>query len=574
MSAGTQLSHSYPVRRLFVLGLFLIGMGLLALRAVELQVFEHDFLQRKGDARQTRVIEIPAHRGVIMDRHGEPLAVSTPVDSIWVNPRKLEITAETDVAGLNDLLGMKAGRLQQIDEKYPEKSFVYLQRHLSPDLAAQVMDLDIDGVGLQREYRRYYPMGEIFGHVLGFTNIDDKGQEGIELAYEDWLKGIAGSKRVKREGRGRVIDVIELVKQEKPGRDLRLSLDARIQYLAYRELKAAVKANKAESGSVVVLRPSTGEVLAMVNQPYFNPNNRGDRKGEKYRNRAVKDVFEPGSTAKPFTIAAALESGLFTRDSIINTNPGTFRVSGFPIKDTRNHGKIDLGTIISQSSNVGASKLAMELPRETLWQTFNDVGFGASTGSSFPGEVKGVLRDFSQWYPLDQATLSYGYGFSVTPLQLARAYGAIADDGAVRNVSFMADPEDTGVRQVMKPETARIVREMMLQVVQPQGTGYRAAVEGFDVAGKTGTAKKAVGGGYSKDTYTAIFAGMAPAAAPQLVIVVMIDEPQAGKYYGGQVAAPVFSRIMSGALRQLNVPPDGLQKDMNFRLQGEKGEPV
>ncbi|HHJ18299.1 MAG TPA: penicillin-binding protein 2 [Gammaproteobacteria bacterium] len=548
----------YPGRRLVVLGLFLSGIALLAVRAVELQVFKHDFLQQKGNARQIRVVEIPAHRGMILDRLGEPLAISTPVDSIWANPTRVSHQPE-DIQALAQLLGTSEKSLLSTLDAHPGRRFVYLKRHMTPEQAQQIAALNIHGIGVQREYRRYYPMGEIFGHVLGFTDIDDNGQEGIELAYNDWLTGKPGSKRVVKEGRGKVINVVDLIKAAHPGQDLRLSIDSRIQYLAYRELKAAVEANDAESGSVVVLDPRTGEVLAMVNQPFFNPNNRRQFQGRRYRNRAVKDLFEPGSTAKPFTISAALESGQFKPTTLIDTSPGRYKVSGYPIKDVRNYGVIDLATVISKSSNVGASKVALKIPKETLWDVFQKVGFGQPTGSGFPGEAAGVLRDYSLWYPLDQATLAFGYGFSVTPLQLAEAYSVIASDGMHRPVSFLQQTgDDIEGERVLKPETCQAVRKMMQKVVQPQGTGFRAVVEGYRVAGKTGTVRKAQRGGYSTDRYVSVFAGMVPAETPRLVAVVVINEPKAGKYYGGEVAAPVFSRIMSEALRQLNVPPDNL----------------
>jgi len=559
---------TYPGRRLVVLFLFLVGMLLLAVRAIELQVFEHDFLQQKGSAHQTRVVKIPAHRGKILDRHGEPLAISTPVDSIWVNPREIELTPKT-VSLLSQFLGMKQAEIRRRIESRAGKGFVYLKRQVPPSLAKQVKALKLAGVRVDREYRRYYPMGEVFGHLLGFTNVDDQGQEGLELAYDDWLTGVGGSKRVVREGQGRVIDDVELIQSAKPGQDLQLSIDGRIQYLAYRELKSAVKANKAESGSVVVIDPQTGEVLAMVNQPSFNPNNRSQFRSELYRNRALKDVFEPGSTAKPFTIAAALESGEFMPTSLIDTSPGFYQVSGFPIKDRKDFGKIDLGAIISRSSNVGASKVAMQLAPEQLWDVFQKLGFGQPTGTGFPGEVGGVLRDYSQWYPLDRATLAFGYGFSVTALQLAQAYAVIAAEGIYRPLSLLMASQRVEPTSVMSPQTAIEVRKMMRQVVQPRGTGYRAAVEGYDVAGKTGTARKAVGGGYAEDRYVSVFAGMVPADLPRLVAVVVIHEPKAGKFYGGEVAAPIFSRIMSGALRQLNVAPT-LNSDTHTEQKGSE----
>jgi len=559
---------TYPGRRLVVLFLFLVGMLLLAVRAIELQVFEHDFLQQKGSAHQTRVVKIPAHRGKILDRHGEPLAISTPVDSIWVNPREIELTPKT-VSLLSQLLGMKQEEIRRRIESRAGKGFVYLKRQVPPSIAKQVKALKLAGVRVDREYRRYYPMGEVFGHLLGFTNVDDQGQEGLELAYDDWLTGVGGSKRVVREGRGRVIDDVELIQSAKPGQDLQLSIDGRIQYLAYRELKSAVKAHKAESGSVVVIDPQTGEILAMANQPSFNPNNRSQFRSELYRNRALKDVFEPGSTAKPFTIAAALESGEFMPTSLVDTSPGFYQVSGFPIKDSKNFGKIDLGAIISRSSNVGASKVALQLAPEQLWDVFQKLGFGQTTGTGFPGEVGGALRDYSQWYPLDRATLAFGYGFSVTALQLAQAYSVIAAEGVYRPLSLLTASQRVEPTSVISPQTAIEVRKMMRQVVQPRGTGYRAAVEGYDVAGKTGTARKAVGGGYAEDRYVSVFAGMVPADLPRLVAVVVIHEPKAGKFYGGEVAAPIFSRIMSGALRQLNVAPT-LNSDTHTEQKGSE----
>jgi cell division protein FtsI (penicillin-binding protein 3) len=568
MTAKSVIIPTYPGRRLVVLSLFLAGMLLLAMRAVELQIFQHDFFQKKGNARQTRVVKIPAHRGKILDRHGEPLAISTPVDSIWVDPREIEMTPKT-ISSLIQVLGMKPEEIRKRIEVRAGKGFVYLKRQIPPSIARQVKALKLAGVRVDREYRRYYPMGEVFGHLLGFTNVDDRGQEGLELAYDDWMTGVSGSKRVIREGRGRVIDDVELIQSARPGRDLQLSIDGRIQYIAYRELKSAIKAHKAESGSVVVLDPQTGEILAMANQPSFNPNNRSQFRSDLYRNRALKDVFEPGSTAKPFTIAAALESGEFTPTSMVDTSPGYYQVSGFPIKDSKDLGKLDLSAIISKSSNVGASKIAMQLAPEQLWDVFQKLGFGQPTGSGFPGEVGGVLRDYSQWYPLDKATLAFGYGFSVTALQLAQAYSVIATNGLYRPLSLVATSKAAEATPVISPQTARAVRKMMQQVVQPQGTGYRAVVEGYDVAGKTGTARKAVGGGYAEDRYVSVFAGMVPADAPRLVAVVVIHEPSAGKFYGGEVAAPIFSRIMSGALRQMNVAPSVKPAD-EARQKGSK----
>ncbi|HFD86117.1 MAG TPA: penicillin-binding protein 2, partial [Gammaproteobacteria bacterium] len=559
-----------PYRRYMVLVLFVAGMAVLGARAVELQVFQHDFLSKKGISSHTRVVDIAAHRGEILDRQGQPLAISTPVDSVWVNPKKIELTPRA-LAGLSRLLGVSASGIEKKVEANRAKGFIYLKRQLTPEVAMAVRKLGVEGVGIQREYRRYYPMGEVFGHVVGFTGIDDEGLDGIELAYNDWLRGELGKKRVVREGRGGVIENVELIKSARPGKSITLSIDGRLQYLAYRELKRAVEANKAESGSVVVMDPKTGEVLAMVNQPAFNPNNVRQRTVRLTRNRAVADIFEPGSTAKPFTIAAALDSGLYKPGSTIDTTPGYYRVSGYQIKDSHNLGKIDLSTIISKSSNVGASKVALGLESAELYDVFQKVGFGRSTGCGLPGEANGVLRNYAQWYKLDQATLSFGYGFSVTALQLAEAYAVLAADGVYHPVSLIKGELDENPEQVISTKTARAVRSMMERVVQPQGTGYRAAIEGYRVAGKTGTARKIVNGVYSEESYTAVFAGMAPARDPQLVTVVVIHSPRAGKVYGGEVAAPVFSRIMTGALRALNIPPDDALKNPRQLL---KGEPV
>ena len=556
-----QALPSYRARRWTLLGVLSLAALLLVWRAVDQQIFETDFLQNEGQRRHLRVVEMPAHRGMIRDRYGSPVAISTPVDSVWANPRTLSPDRRVLVP-VASILEVDLDRLRQLLARRSDRSFVYLKRRVNPDRAARLMayvaDNDISGIGLQREYRRYYPDGEVFAHVIGFTDIDDKGQEGLELAYDKWLQGTSGRKRVIQDGRARAVKDVEHILEPEAGKDLVTTIDRRLQFLAYRELKGAVQRHKAKSGSAVILDARNGEVLAMVNQPAYNPN--GTKKGRigRFRNRAVTDVFEPGSTVKPFTIAAALESGRYSRDSVIDTTPGTFRVGRHLVKDHRNYGPIDLSRVILKSSNVGVSKIALDLSKETFWGFFSRIGFGEPTSTGFPGEVAGQLAPFRRWAEIDQATLAFGYGLSVTALQLARAYGVIASDGIRYPVSLIRTDEMARGERVMRAETARTVRSMMEAVVSDQGTAPAAAVTGYRVAGKTGTAKKSISGGYAEDRYISVFAGIAPASDPRLVMVVMIDEPSAGKYYGGAVAAPVFSRVMTGALRLLNIAPDAI----------------
>lgn len=547
----------FPMRRWFLLSIYTICMAGLLFRAVDLQVLNKEFLQDRGDARALRVVKIPAHRGMITDRNGESLAISTPVNSIWAVPRK--------VLASNSRLDLLAKYLQMNDEELITllkdrigRQFVYLKRHVVPALADEVMILDIPGISLQREYRRYYPAGEVTSHVLGFTNIDDSGQEGLELAYDSWLKGLPGRKRVLKDRLGRVIENIESIRTPDPGKQLVLSIDRRVQYLAYRELKAAVNHYKARAGTLIMLDVNTGEIIAMVGQPSYNPNNRTGLKSGNYRNRALTDVFEPGSTLKPFTIAAALESGLYDLKTTIDTRPGFFKVGDHIIRDHRNYGVLDLATIIKKSSNIGASKIALSLEPQDFWTSLVGVGFGQATGSGFPGEVSGFLNSYNNWSEVEQATMSFGYGMSVTALQLARAYMAFATDGMMLPVSFLKVTEPVSASRVFSASVARQVRGMLEAVVQKGGTGYRASIEGYRVAGKTGTVHKTVAGGYSEDRYLSLFAGMAPASKPRLIAVVIIDEPQGDQYYGGLVAAPVFSSVMAGALRLLDIPPDDL----------------
>ncbi|MCP1673861.1 cell division protein FtsI (penicillin-binding protein 3) [Natronocella acetinitrilica] len=527
----------------------------LLVRAVDLQLVNNEFLQHQGDSRHLRTMAIPAHRGMVKDRYGEPLAISTPVDSIWAHPGNL-LSSGADLAALAELLGMEVSTLRNRLEQRAGREFVYLRRHVNPDLASQVLSLGLPGVASQREFRRYYPAGEVAGHLLGFTDIDDVGLEGLELSYESWLRGRPGAKRVLRDRLGRVISDVEQLREPAPGRDLSLSIDRRLQYVAYRELKRAVQAHGARGGSLVLLDSETGEVLAMVNQPTFNPNARHLAGTSERRNRAVTDSFEPGSTIKPFTVAAALESGRFEVDSPLNTHPGTMRVGNHTVRDIRDYGRIDLATLISKSSNVGAAQLALDLPEDAVWGLLGRVGLGRVTGAGFPGETAGSLSVEPPRSSIDRATLSFGYGVASTPLQLTAAYAALAADGVLRSPSFLRVDEPPAGEQVISARTAAAVRRMLEQAVADDGTGRLASVSGYRVAGKTGTSRKSIAGGYADDRYVAWFAGMAPASRPRLVMTVMIDEPAGELHYGGQVAAPVFSEVMSAALRLLNVSPD------------------
>ncbi len=547
----------YLARRVSVLTLYVLAILALAARAGQLELFDNDFLQNQADARQLRVIEIPAHRGMITDRNGEPLAISTPVQSVWANPQKLMLASDR-LGALARVLRLRPDHLRRMVASRGNREFVYLKRHVRPEIARKVVALGLPGVGLKPEYQRFYPAGEVAAHVVGFTNIDDHGQEGLELAYDKWLSGKPGAERVVRDGRGRVVEELEMLRPMRPGKPLTLSLDRRIQYLAYRELKAAVVADRAHSASLVLLDARTGEVLAMVNQPSYNPNNRSGREGARMRNRAVTDVFEPGSTVKPFTIACGLENGVIRPNTVIDTTPGLYRVGRKVIRDDGNYGRLDITHIIAKSSNIGAAKIALSMKPEQLWSVLNQVGFGQITASGFPGESSGVLTDYREWNRIEQATMAYGYGLSVTPLQLAQAYAIIAADGVRRPVSFLKVDVPPKGQQVLTPQAASEVRRMMEAVVSREGTAYRARVAGYQVAGKTGTVHKAVAGGYAADHYMAIFAGMAPASRPRLVMVVMVNDPTEDGYFGGLVAAPIFSKVMAGALRLLGVPPDDL----------------
>ncbi|MGB5333498.1 MAG: penicillin-binding transpeptidase domain-containing protein [Woeseiaceae bacterium] len=554
-------------RVMLVLAFFGLVAATLVARAVHLQVLDTEFLNQQADTRHLRTERISAHRGTISDRNGEPLAISTPVDSIWVNPKEFA-SALDDIPRLARALEVEPQTLMRRITRSMDKEFLYLKRHLNPEQAEQVLALNLPGINVQREYRRYYPASEVTGHLIGFTNIDDEGQEGLELAFNHWLAGESGAKRVLKDRLGRSIENVESIRPAHHGKDLATSIDLRLQYLAYRSLKAAIKSYEARSGSIVVLDVKTGEVLAMVNQPTYNPNDRSQFAAARYRNRAITDIFEPGSSIKPLVVAAALESGQYRPGSTVNTAPGFVTVGAKRIEDSRNLGRVSLTTILARSSNVGITKLAMTLEPDQLWDTMTQFGFGALTTSGFPGESAGMLTHFSHWQPISQATLAYGYGVSVTPLQLAQAYAVIGDDGVLRPISLVRLEQPNDGRQVISEETAASVRRMLEEVVRPGGTGTKASVDGYRIAGKTGTAWKFATGGYSKDKYISIFAGLAPASDPRLATVVVIDEPRGELYYGSDVAAPVFADVMAESLRLLAVAPDALPaRDSGDALQ-------
>jgi cell division protein FtsI (penicillin-binding protein 3) len=534
----------------------LVAVSLVA-RAVQLQVFNKEFLNQQADTRHLRTEKISAHRGTITDRNGEPLAISTPVDSIWANPKKLAPAVDR-VPQLARVLGVDSQQLMRRVTRSMNKEFLYLKRHLSPEQADQVLALKLPGVNVQREYRRYYPAGEVTGHLVGFTNIDDEGQEGLELAFNHWLAGESGAKRVLKDRLGRSVENVESIRSPHHGKELRTSIDLRIQYLAYRTLKGAIQKYSAESGSIVILDVYTGEILAIVNQPTYNPNDRSQFSAERYRNRAITDIFEPGSSIKPLIVAAALESGDYRPSSIVDTAPGYVVVGPKTIEDSKNLGRVSLTTILARSSNVGVTKLAMSLEPDQLWTTMTRFGLGSLTSSGFPGESAGLLTHFNHWRPISQATLAYGYGISVTPLQLAQAYSVLGTDGVFRPVSLVALDGDVEGDRVMAADSAKAVRRMLEEVVRPGGTGTKAAVTGYRIAGKTGTAWKFAAGGYSEDKYISIFAGLAPASDPRLAAVVVIDEPTGELYYGSDVAAPVFADVMAESLRLMAIPPDAM----------------
>jgi len=550
------LAPTFPPWRVrLVIALAAIAVGVLAGRAVYLQGWNRDFLQAKGESRYSRTLEIPAVRGRIFDRNGEALAVSTPVKSIWAIPEDAAV-AGRDLDRLGAALGMPR---EELRAKLADtgRDFVYLKRQVPPEAAERVAALRLPGVHQSKEYRRYYPAGEAMAHVLGFTDVDDVGREGIELAYQEHLAGRAGSRRVIKDRLGEVVEDSVSLRQAKDGRDLVLALDSRIQNLAYGELRRAVESHRAKGGGIIVLDAGTGEVLALANLPSYNPNNRAQLAGAGVRNRAVTDAFEPGSTLKPFTIALALDTGRVAAATTIAVAPGSLTIGPAVIRDAHPEKALTVEQVIQKSSNVGAAKIALELPRESMWGLFDDVGFGAAPQLGLPGEAIGKLRPYKTWRPVEQATMSYGHGISVSLVQLARAYTVFARDGDLVPLSLVKVDTPPPGRPVFSKRTADTVRRMLELAAQPGGTAPRARIMGYRVAGKTGTAHKQANGAYVADKYRSSFVGFAPASRPRLVIAVMLDEPSAGQHYGGVVAAPVFANVMAGALRILGVAPDG-----------------
>lgn len=552
------LALRLPVWRARLMLIGFIGAFLLLLgRAAYLQAMNEDFLQAKGESRYSRVLEVPATRGKILDRNGDALAISTPVKSIWAIPEDVE-ASRSELTQLAKLLDVSAEDLRKriADTK---RDFVYLKRQVAPDVADRVALLGIPGIHQSREYRRYYPGGEVMAHVLGFTNADDVGQEGIELAFQEHLAGQPGSRRVIKDRRGHIVEDVESIKAARDGKDLVLALDSRIQSLAFGQLREAIKSHRARGGAIVVLDVRTGEILALVNLPTYNPNNRAGLTGAQLRNRAVTDMFEPGSTLKPVTVALALERGQVTPKTTVNVAPGSLTIGPATIRDAhykKEDAALTVAEVIQKSSNVGSAKLALELPAEAMYEWFHDIGFGSAPQLGFPGEAAGRVRPYQNWRPIEQATMSYGHGITVSLVQLARAYTVFAQDGVLMPLSLLKVDQPPAGKRVISAQTAQAVRRMLELAVQPGGTGPRAQIMGYRVAGKTGTAHKLVDGRYARDKYVASFVGFAPASDPRLVIAVMIDEPQGSNYYGGLVAAPVFANVMSGSLRRLGVSPD------------------
>ncbi len=551
----------YPWRFRVVIGLLAIMVGAICWRIIDLQVVDRDFLKGQGDARSLRHIPIPAHRGLITDRNGEPLAVSTPVTTLWANPKEMQASKDR-WPQLAAALGQNPQQLVERLTAQASKEFIYLVRGLTPKQGQHVLDLKVPGVYGLEEFRRFYPAGDVTAHMVGFTDLDDHGREGVELAYDEWLAGVPGKRQVIKDRRGRLIKDIQVTKNAKAGKTLALSIDLRLQYLATRELRNAIAEQDAKAGSLVIMDVKTGEVLAMVNQPTYNPNNRRSMFPAAMRNRAIIDVFEPGSTVKPISMSAALQSGRWKPTDKVEVYPGSLQIGRYTIKDvSRSEGPIlDLTGILINSSNVGMSKIAFDIGGEAIYRVMSQVGLGQYTGLGFPGERVGNLPNHREWRKAETATLSYGYGLSVTALQLVHAYAALANDGKMVPLSIIKVDKAPEAVQAIPKETAETVQGMLQQVIEAPRGVFRAQVPFYHVAGKSGTARKATVGskGYTENAYRSLFAGFGPMSDPRYAIVVVIDEPGKGGYFGGLVSAPVFSKVMSGTLRLMNVPPDNL----------------
>ncbi len=551
----------YPWRFRLMLGLLALMVGAIAWRIIDLQVVDRDFLIGQGDARSLRHIPIPAHRGLITDRNGEPLAVSTPVTTLWANAKELQV-AKDKWPELAAALGQDPKALSERLEAQANKEFIYLVRGLTPEQGQQVLDLKVPGVYGIEEFRRFYPAGETTAHMVGFTDIDDHGREGVELAYDEWLAGVPGKRQVIKDRRGRLIKDVQVTKNAKAGKPLALSIDLRLQYLANRELRNAIIENGAKAGSLVIMDVKTGEILAMVNQPTYNPNNRRNLQPAMMRNRAMIDVFEPGSTMKAISMSAALETGRWKPSDKVEVYPGTLQLGKYTIRDvSRTEGPVlDLTGILINSSNVGMSKVAFDIGGETIYHLAQKIGLGQPTGLDFPGERVGNLPNYRDWKKAETATLSYGYGLSVTAIQLAHAFSVLANNGRMVPLSLIHVDEAPKATQVIPENVAKTMQGMLQQVIEAPRGVFRAQVPAYHVAGKSGTARKTSVGtkGYAENSYRSLFAGFGPMSDPRYAVVVVIDEPSKAGYFGGLVSAPVFSKVMSGTLRLMNITPDNL----------------
>jgi len=553
------LASKTPVwRSKFIVAAIACGFVVLAARAAYVQVIGNDFFQRQGEVRFARTLELPANRGRIFDRNGLILASSVVAPSIWAIPEDIERDDPAVKAKLKQVAKLLGMAQKDFDKKLADedKTFVWVQRQVDEPIAKQIAALDIKGLYQRKEYKRQYPEGEAAAHVVGFTNVEDHGQEGIELAFDKDLAGKAGSRRVIKDRLGRAVEGVGDQIPPLDGKDIQLSLDSKVQFFAYQKLRDAVTANKAKAGSVVVLDAITGEVLALANYPSYVPDKRQNLTGEQLRNRALTDTFEPGSTMKPITVAMALEAGRVKPQTIIETSPGRFSIGGFTISDTHNYGTLTVEGVIQKSSNVGALKIAQKMSPHEMWDTYTALGYGQKPQLTFPGAVTGRLRPWKSWKPVEQATMAYGYGLSASLFQMAHSYTSFAHDGRIIPATMLKSAEPAVGVRVFSAENAHAVRKMLQMAAGPGGTGQLAQTVGYSVGGKSGTAHKQVGKGYASNKYRSWFTGMAPIEKPRIIVAVMIDEPSAGQYFGGTVAAPVFSEVVQQTLRMMNVAPD------------------